>query len=183
MKRPLYLALIVLLLTAGCQNKDERLAQMAERHEARQAEQNQRMADLQKQVAEGSKRLVEEDAKAREALTTMQSALRADQSEIGKQRDALEADRREIAVQRNRDPIVAAAIMQVGLYAACLLPLVLAGYMVWATRPSASQDDAIVSELLVTELAAEHPLLLAPPEKQPLQLQQGEDAEPTTLAV
>ena len=158
MKRILPAMLLTCLI--GCGGNDERLVKMANDHDARQAEQNQRMADLQKQVAEGSKRLIEADAESRQKFLAIQDNLRADQAAIGKQRDALEADRHEIAAQRNRDPIVAAAIIEVGLYIACLLPLVLAGYLIWATKPSAGQDDAIVAEFLVTDLAAEHPLLL-----------------------
>jgi hypothetical protein len=71
----------------------------------------------------------------------------------------------------------------VGLYIACLLPLVLAGYLVYAMRHTASQDDAIVAEFLVTDIAAEHPLLLEPPTLEPLQLPKAEVAATETLAV
>ena len=93
----------------------------------------------------------------------MQDNLRSDQATVGEQRDRLEGERREIAQQRVRDPIVAASIMQVGLVVACLLPLMLAGYLVYAMKNTTSQDDAAVTEFLVTELAAEQPLLLGPP--------------------
>ena len=56
------------------------------------------LADLNKQVAEASKRLVEAEAESREKF--------------------------------NRDPIVAAAIIQVELYVVCVLPLVLADWLV-----------------------------------------------------
>lgn len=180
MKRTLP-AILLISLIMGCGSNDERLVKMANDHEGRQAEQNQRMAELQKQVAEGSKRLIEADAQSREKFLAIQDNLRADAANIGQQRDALEADRREIAAQRNRDPIVAAAIIQVGLYVACLLPLVLAGYLVWAMRHTASQDDAIVAEFLVTDIAAEHPLLGPPPSPEPLQLPKPEDAKLETV--
>lgn len=181
MPRHLILLILPALLTAGCGSKDDRLVNMAQEHEKRQAEQSQQMARMQHEVAEGARKLVEEDAKAREALTNMQDKLRSDQATIGTQRDALEADRREIASQRNRDPIVAASIMQVGLYVACLLPLILAGYLVYATRHTASADDAIVTEFLVTDIAAAHPLLLGPPPSpEPLQL--PEPAQLETVA-
>jgi hypothetical protein len=144
---------ISLLLIAGCSD-DSRLVQMSKEHEARQAEQNQRMAELQKQVAEGSKRLIEAEGESRNKLLAMQDNLHADQAAIGQQRDHLENDRREIAAQRNRDPIIAAAIEQVGLAIACLLPLVLAGYLIHATKHTASEDDVIVAEFLVTDPAS-----------------------------
>jgi hypothetical protein len=126
--KPIVIPILLALLLEGCGSNDERLVNMAQDHEKRQAEQSQQMARLQHEVAEGARKLVEEDAKAREALTNMQDNLRGDQAKIGQQRDALEADRREVAAQRNRDPIIAATLMQVGLYIACLLPLILAGY-------------------------------------------------------
>ena len=181
--KPLLPAILLICLIVGCGGNDERLVKMANDHDARQAEQNQHMADLQKQVAEGSKRLIEADALSREKFLTIQNNLRADAAAIGQQRDALEADRREIAAQRNRDPIVAAAIIQVGLWLACLLPLILAGYLVYAMRHSPSQDDAIVAEFLITDIAAEHPLLLGPPTSpEPLQLPKPEKAQLETAA-
>lgn len=181
MKRILPTLLICLIV--GCGSNDERLAKMAQDHNAQQAAQNQRMAELQKSVADGTKRLVEAEAESREKLLAMQDNLRADQASIGQQRDRLETDRREIAAQRGRDPIIAASIVQVGLWLACLLPLVLAGYLVYAMRHTAGQDDAFVTEFLVTDLVAEHPLLLGPPTStEPLQLPKPETAEPEPAA-
>ena len=174
MKRILPVSLLICLI-AGC-GDDERLVRMAKEHEARQAEQNLKMAELQKSVADGSKRLIEVEAESRDKLLAMQDNLRADQAAVGQQRDKLEGERREIAQQRLRDPIIAEAIMQVGLCLACLLPLVLAGYLIYALRHTASQDDAIVTEFLVADLVSEHPLLLGPP-TQPRLLPQAEDSE------
>ena len=78
MKRIVPLIPILLTLMSGCESDDQRLVQMSREHEARQAEQNQHMAELHKQVAEGSKRLVEADAEARQKLAAMQDGLRAD---------------------------------------------------------------------------------------------------------
>ena len=165
MKRTVLLILIpplLLLPMTGCGSNDDRLVTMAKDHEGRQHEQNLRMAELQKSVADASKRLVEAEAESREKFQAMQENLRSDQATIGQQRDALEADRREIAAQRNRDPIIAASIVQIGTVLATLLPLLLAGYLVWAMRHNAGEDDAVVAEMLVSELVSEHPRLLAP---------------------
>ncbi len=175
MKRRLPASLLICLI-AGCGSDDTRLVQLSKEHEARQAEQNLKMAELQKSVADGSKRLVEAEAESREKLLAMQDNLRADQAHVGQQRDTLEGERREIAAQRNRDPIVAAAIVQAGLFLACLLPLVLAGYLVYAMRHTASQDDAVVAELLVSELVSERPMLLGRPTK-PALLPKAESSE------
>ena len=183
-------AILLIFLIAGCESDDRlmrmanehqgRLAQLSKEHEARQAEQNLKMAELQKSVADSSKRLVEADAESREKFLAMQDNLRADQATIGQQRDKLEGERREIAAQRVRDPIVAEAIMQVGLVLACLLPLVLAGYLVYTMKHTASQDDAVVAELLIGELVSEHPMLLGPPPQPTLMLKPDDcEAEPS----
>jgi hypothetical protein len=156
------LMLVIVLLMSGCQSNDERLVEMAKEHEKSRAEQSQQMARMQQEVAEGSRRLVEADAKAREELTAMQHELRGDQADIGHQHNQLETERREIATQRNRDPIVAAAIMHVGLVLACLLPLLVCVYVLWSVGRR-HDSDAAVTELLVQELVSERPMLLPPP--------------------
>jgi hypothetical protein len=161
-KNPVMLVIsLLMLMIAGCTGSDPRLVEMAREHAARQAESQRQMVDLQKQVAEGSRQLVESDAKAREDLTALQHSLRADQAEVGQQRDQLEKDRREIAVQRHRDPIIAAILMDVGIVLACLLPLAVCVYVLWSVCQSCDSDSA-VAELLVQELVASEPRLLLP---------------------
>ncbi len=121
------------------------------------------MARMQHEVAEGSKKLVEADAKAREELTSMQHELRGDQADIGHQRDQLESERREIATQRQRDRIVAAAITNVGVVVACLLPLLVCVYVLWSAGRK-DDSDSVVTEMLVQELVSERPMLLPSPE-------------------
>ena len=148
----------MLIVTAiGC-DEDERLVQMAERHLARQAEQNRQMVDLQKEVAEGTRQLVEADARAREEMVALQRDLQADQAAIGQQRDQLEGERKEIAAKRRLDPIIAAAIANVGLLAVCALPLVLCWYLLHPRVEPA--DDQVVAEVLLQDLVSDRPLLL-----------------------
>ena len=158
---PVMLVTLLTLVIVGCTSNDDRLVAMAREHAARQAETQRQMTDLQKQVAEGSRQLVESDAKAREELTALQHDLRTDQAEIGHQRDQLESDRREIAAQRNRDPIVAAVIMDIGIILACLLPLALGVYVLRAAC-RAGESDSAVAELLVQELVASDPRFSLP---------------------
>jgi hypothetical protein len=156
--------ILVILLTPviiGCTSSDDRLVEMAREDTARQAESQPQMAELQKQVAEGSRQLVESDAKAREKLTALQQDLRADQAEIGRQRDQLENDRREIATQRQRDPIIASVILDIGIVLACLLPMALCVYVL-RTAWRAGESDGAVAELLVQELIAFEPRLSLP---------------------
>ena len=79
----------------------------------------------QAQVAEASRELVQADAKARGEIVALQRDMQQGQADLGRQRDQLEKDRRQYADQRNRDPILANTILDVGTILACLLPLVL----------------------------------------------------------
>ena len=59
--------ILIALLLAGCNSSpDEWLVDLAKSHEKSQAEQSQQMARMQQEVAEGSRKLVEADAKARQ---------------------------------------------------------------------------------------------------------------------
>ncbi|MEZ5945092.1 MAG: hypothetical protein R3C18_27205 [Planctomycetaceae bacterium] len=68
------------------------------------------------------------------------------------------AERRDLAAKRRLDPIVAAAIANIGLLLACLLPLVLCWYLL--TRRVEPADDQAVAEVLLEDLVADRPLLL-----------------------
>ena len=151
-------AVFLALLIAGCDSRDDRLVRLAVDSSKQQADQNRQMAALQQEVAAGARSLVAADAKSREELIHLQRALETEQSEIGRQRDRLETERREIASQRRTDPIVAAAITNVGLVLACLLPLVLCWYLL--RRDPDGDADQAVCELLVEELTSSEPLLL-----------------------
>lgn len=153
------IAAILMLTAIGCdENENKRLAEMAERHLDRQSEQNQRMSELQREVAEGSRRLVEADAKARKEMVALQREVQAERSEVGHQRDAMEDERRSLAATRRTDPIIATAITNIGLLAACLLPLVICWYLLHRRIDPA--DDQAVAEVLLEDLMTDTPLLL-----------------------
>jgi hypothetical protein len=169
----------VLLLTTivGCgRSPDERLADFAQQTMSEQVRQNDRMADQSQavvaeshQLAETAKELVEHDAEARRELIAAQqeltSQLNGQQSAIYTGHEQLEQDRREIAEQRHRDPIIAAVIQDFGLFIACLLPLVVAVFVIRQIQ-SQEPDHAAVAELLVLELTADEPRLLPGPMSQ-----------------
>jgi len=159
---------LAVLVVVGCSKPpDARLVEMAREHTARQAEQNRQMADLQKQVAEGSRHLVEADAEARSELILLQHDLQADQHEVGRQRDLLEQERKDIAQQRYRDQAVATVLSTVGLLLICGFPLLLCVYVLRAVRTSEA-PDAVLTEMLIDELTAERPRLLVGQEGWPL---------------
>jgi hypothetical protein len=152
-------ALVIFVAMSGCGQapdyRDQRLADFAQRSTSEQVQQNARMAEL-----------VQRDAESRrELLATHQeltSQLNRQQAVIDAGRDRLERDRRDIAQQRHRDPIIAATLQNVGLWMACLVPLLLAGLIVWQMKHQ-EPDHAAVAELLVCELTSDKPLFLLAP--------------------
>lgn len=150
----------ILVVVVGCSKPpDAQIVEMAREHAARQAEQSRQMAELQKDVTEGSRRLVEADAEARSELVILQHDLQADQHEVGRQRDMLEQERKEIAQQRFRDQAIIAAIPTIGLLLICGLPLLLCVHVLRAVRTSEAPDAAL-TEMLVNELTTDQPRLL-----------------------
>ena len=142
------IVMMLLMLAIGCdENGDRRVADMAERHLQRQAEQARQMNALHREVAEGARRLVEADAQAREEMVALQREVQAERAEVGQQRDLLEGERRDLAAKRHLAPIIAAAITNVGLLLACLLPLVLCWYLL--ERRVEPADDQVVAEVLL----------------------------------
>jgi hypothetical protein len=165
------LALLMLGVVGGCgRPPDERLAEFAQQSLAEQRKQNDRIAEQSQAVVEEShqlalaaKVLVEHDAEARRELIAAQiemtSQLNEQQSVIHTGHQQLEQDRREIAEQRHRDPITAAAIQNIGLIIACLLPLLVAVFVIRQMQ-SQEPDHAAVAELLILEMTADEPRLL-----------------------
>ena len=68
-----------LILMSGC---DERAAQIAREAADRQAQQNTAMAELNKEVAGGTRRLVEADAQARKEIVGVHRDLQAERTRL-----------------------------------------------------------------------------------------------------
>ena len=149
-------AAILVLAASGCRDdENKRLAEMAERNLERQAQQEVRNTELQHQVAEGTMRLVEADAAARETIAEIHRDVQAERQTLGAQRDRLEDERRQIAATRNRDPIIAESIKATGLLAAYLFPLLIAWQIL--RRSDAPDESAAVAELLLSDMVADRP--------------------------
>ena len=154
--------LFIPLGMAGCSRpdmRDQRLAEFAKESMARQAQQNEHIARQSQSIVQESQKLaaaaeqlVTHDAKARQELVAahdhLNTQLNQQRAAIDAGRDQLELERRQLAQQRHRDPIVAAAIQNVGLIVACLLPLIVAVFVIRQMR-SDEPDDAAIAELLV----------------------------------
>ncbi|MCA9177994.1 MAG: hypothetical protein KDB14_26200 [Planctomycetales bacterium] len=151
------LAVTLMLTLIGC-DKDKRLAAMAERHLAQQTEQNRNASQLHREVAAGSKRLVEADAQSRKEIATLHREMHAERVEVGRQRDVLDRERQDLAAQRRWDSLVAAALYDMGWLLGCLLPVAVCWLLL--SRREEPADDQAVARLLLDDVIAEHPILL-----------------------
>ena len=166
----LLISSVILAMIAGCSSSDERLAQFAERSVETQRQQNDSIARQSEAVvreshalATAAQQLVTQDAQARQDMIRGQQQLRdefhEERSGVDRQRAALDDERRGIAEQRQRDPIVAAAIERVGVLMGCLTPLALAAYALVLMGRTRNQAPEL-EELLLRDLTTAEPLLL-----------------------
>ena len=140
-----------------------------------EAKARQDVLELQKQLVQSEDKarqellaiqgdLVQRDAQSRQELNQFQQQVHAagqeERQRLDEQRQTVEAERRQLAEQRHRAPLIAAAITQVGMLLLCALPLALCMYLLYVLRQSGPQDDAL-TELLIEEMAAEQPRLLS----------------------
>ena len=104
LRTKIFVMIMLLLLTGGCdeENENEQVARVAQESAARQAEQNQELAKLNREVAAGAQRLVEADSRTRQEIIAAQKDLAQQQAEVGKQRDQLEAERRTAAQEHRK---------------------------------------------------------------------------------
>ena len=140
-------------LLAGC-NEDERLAKMATEAANRQAAQNEEMARLNREIADGSKRLVAASADATDKVLTAGHTLDEQRSQIDTQRQAL-------AQERDRDSILGPVITTLGTLLVCALPLVLCWHLLHGLRHGDEVTE--INQLLVEEIVSDEPILLPPP--------------------
>jgi DNA-binding protein H-NS len=153
---------LTLILIAGCQPPptDERLARMAEQSVEQQANQNTEMARLNREVAEGTNRLVEADSQARQELLAAQRDLQRHQEQVGMQRDALESERKVWAGQRRTESVLAPIVSTLGMTLLALLPLVLCWRLLHGLGRT---DEHQIGDLLIQEIVSPEPTLLPPP--------------------
>jgi hypothetical protein len=130
------------------------------------AQQSQAVVQQSQRLTEAAQALVEKDAVARRELIQAQhqfhSGVATERASVDRQREAMETERRELATQRQRDPIIAEAVQGLGIPLACLMPLVICLYVLRHLGTDSNDHEAL-SELLVCELTSERPLFLPPP--------------------
>ena len=157
------LALCGLSLLVGCAEEDhhKQVAEVATQAADRQAQQNTEMVRLNREVAEGTRRMVEADAEARKEIIAVHQEIQSERASLNDSFETLEAERKQIAGQRRTESMLGPILK--GCAAAAVIAVTI-GYC-WSLLFSLRrQDDAgqVLSELLVDELLSEKPVLLPP---------------------
>lgn len=130
----------------GC---DDRAAQIATQAADRQAEQNREMAQLNREVAAGTSRLVTEDAKARQQALEVHRDLQQERAGLADGWNSLEAERKQIAQSRRTDSALAAIVSGGGATLAGLLALALAWLVLYRGNDDGeSSTPAIYAEVI-----------------------------------
>jgi hypothetical protein len=166
-----YLTVTILALTLlpaiGCDESKE-VARVAEESAKRQAEQTNKAFDLSKQVAEGSKHLVDSDAEARRELIAIQGTLQLQRADVDRQRDKLEVERRTMVAERQaivadqrKESMLGHVFRGSSLALVVVVAFVFCCYLV---RAASSSDSTVeINELFLTEILADEPTLLSGP--------------------
>jgi hypothetical protein len=155
----------IVLLTAGCESRDERLAEFAGQALHQQARQNEEMARQSQQIAQHSEELakaahslVEQDAAARRDLIAAQSEAQArlykERTSVEAQRQELHAERQAAATAAVREPVIAQAVVVAALILAAISPLLV---VVYALRrmPDSGPSETLLHESVIEFLEAE----------------------------
>jgi hypothetical protein len=156
-RRLRWLTPLLFVIVAGCRSDDQRLLDLSRQSLDRQAEQNKLVENNNRQVIDATKKLVEADADSRRENMQVHHELQAERAGFNQQRDALEQERRQIAEQRNRDPIVAESIKVAAGLIVAALPLLVCLFLVRGLYHKS--DDEAVADVLVEELFAHDPIL------------------------
>jgi hypothetical protein len=151
---------LIELIAIGCSPGDERLVELSRQSTERQAEQNRLVETNNRQVLETTNKLVEADAKSRSENIELHRQIETERSGINQQRDVLEQERRQIAVERNRDPIVADSILAVAGLIAAILPLLVCLALLRGLFHKS--DHEALADVLIEDLVSRQPLLTEP---------------------
>ncbi|MDZ4820666.1 MAG: hypothetical protein SGJ20_17005 [Planctomycetota bacterium] len=158
----LIIVICPIILVIGCGGNEE-VTRVAVQASDRQAQQNTELARLNREVAAGTKALVENDAKARGELIAAQKNLQSQQAEIGKNRDQLEVERQAMSQQRHTVSLWTPVLQGLGMVLIAALTISLCCFLLYGMRRNDDGGGQELGELLVMELTAKQPRWLPLP--------------------
>ena len=158
---PATLMTTLLLTMVGCGSEDsaakQELVDFAKQMVSEQQAANRSLQSQSEQLSTAAKELVASDAVARAELISAGSQLHEgisqERHEVNRMRDELVSEQRAIALQRNRDPMVAAAIQHVGIAMVCIMPLAVCWLVIRGAHHAPVTRET--TELLLLELSGQ----------------------------
>ncbi|MBL9165615.1 MAG: hypothetical protein JNL18_23020 [Planctomycetaceae bacterium] len=176
MKRPpsQIARLITLTCLIGCQDPALEIAREAAN---RQAQQNDQIAQTTREAASAAKRLIEEEAKSRQALLAAQQGLQQEQSKLADAWNDVEAERQRIAAARRGDSLLVASLKTLGAIIAALMALALS-WLVLERLHDAGDEELVTVELLLAAVSDDEASMFPSepsPAEQPLRLPEPQD--------
>lgn len=140
-----------LLLIQGCSDQSARVALEAA---DRQAQQNTAMAELNKEVASGTHKLVEADAQARKEIVTVHHDLQQERSRLDAGWTELNGERQQIAGDRRTESLFVSVATLAG---SVLLVVLLFGFCrhILSAAQQEGASTAELQELLVNEVLSD----------------------------
>jgi hypothetical protein len=144
---PMLIILLISLLS-GC---DEQSARTAREAANRQAQQNTAMADLNKEVAGGTRQLIESDAHARLEMIGVHRDLQDERRRLDTNWKSLEQERQNIASRRQTESLLVPIAQSAGLVGVVIVLLGFCWNLVVAARCSNATDSQL-NELLIGEV-------------------------------
>jgi len=124
----------------------------------RQAQQNQLISVLNKEVAAGSRELVAADAKAREKMVDVHHELQSERQRLDTGWTSLEQQRQQVASSRRAESLLAPAMQNFGVAVVVALVLGFSWYALVASRNMPVTDselnDMLLEELVSTQSAS-----------------------------
>lgn len=150
------------VLLPGCTGGDryQQVAEVATQAADRQAQQNTEMARVNREAAEGTRRMIEADSQARKEIVAVHHELQAERATLNEGFDSLESERKQIAQERRTESILVPAAKLLGGACLAIALLVFCTALLHGRR----HDDAIEAELndlLIQDLICDQPQLVS----------------------
>lgn len=156
----LFLAALLLAIV-GCDENEKQLRTW----------QQEQVAELNRQSQDNSaaaRALVEADAESRRQFVALQESVQVERQELADQHSALDAERKSVAATREQIPLLATALQGLAALALGVAALWVCGRLLGALSTDdgadALEETMILSLAGESDLLAERPILLRPPE-------------------
>ena len=150
--------ILACLMIEGCETESERLGNLAERTIEMQSQQNATIAKTTTEMVEFNREI------------------QAERKELTQGHKQLENDRRDLHRQRRTELAWAESFQFLAITIAASMPLFLCAYLVWASARGTS-DSELINEVLMQELVAKQPRLIAGPNRPAIELLSPSEAQ------